>query len=254
MEPVSELLKVLLHGLQQTLGEQLVGVYLRGSLAMGDFNPDTSDVDFLAVTAQPITEEQFFLLKDFHARLADRPNAYAKELEGAYIDLHSVKRYRPGEKFPTIARGEELRWAEHGANWVLERWTVREHGIPLLGPDPRTLIDPVSTEDIRRAVSARLPDWSEWASDLDHPAWHLPLSHKAYVVETMCRALYTLETGGLCSKRQAVDWACETVPDPWRRLAQRSRAWRTNPSAPAPEEIREAARFVQWVASRAAAD
>ncbi len=32
------------------------GVYLRGSLALGDFIPATSDVDVLAVTEQPVSE------------------------------------------------------------------------------------------------------------------------------------------------------------------------------------------------------
>ncbi|HZG83698.1 aminoglycoside adenylyltransferase domain-containing protein [Paenibacillus sp.] len=236
------------------LGERLTGVYLRGSLALGDFDPETSDIDFLAATAVAITEKQFSLLQDLHARIADRPNPYAKELEGAYIDVQSLRRYRPNEKFPTIARGESLQWAEHGANWVLERWAVREHGISLWGPEPRTLIDPVSTEDIRRAVSVRLQDWSEWAewaSDMEHPAWLLPLSHKAYVVETMCRALYTLETGGLCSKRHAVDWACAMLPDPWRRLVRQSRAWSTNLAIPERSVISEVARFVRWAASMA---
>src|SRR5262249_42910570 len=40
------------------LGNNLVGIYLHGSLAMGSFNPDLSDVDFLAVTKSKLTPSQ----------------------------------------------------------------------------------------------------------------------------------------------------------------------------------------------------
>jgi hypothetical protein len=40
--PVTEILNTLLASLQDSLGENLVGLYLRGSLALGDFIPDRS--------------------------------------------------------------------------------------------------------------------------------------------------------------------------------------------------------------------
>ena len=47
----------LLDALQEILGENLVGVYLHGSLAMGSFNPERSDIDLLVVTKQGMTVE-----------------------------------------------------------------------------------------------------------------------------------------------------------------------------------------------------
>jgi hypothetical protein len=35
---------------------------------------------------------------------------------------------------------------------VIHRHVVREHGVALAGPDPRTLIDPVDARDLRAAV------------------------------------------------------------------------------------------------------
>jgi hypothetical protein len=52
--PVTEMLQTLLLGIQEAIGDELVGVYLRGSLALGDFYSVTSDLDFLAVTKRPI--------------------------------------------------------------------------------------------------------------------------------------------------------------------------------------------------------
>jgi hypothetical protein len=39
---------------------------------------------------------------------------------------------------------------------VLERWAVRERAVTLLGPDPKTLIDPVSRREIREAAAGEL--------------------------------------------------------------------------------------------------
>ena len=46
---VAEILAELLPGVQEALADNLVGIYLRGSLATADFI-DTSDVDFLVAT------------------------------------------------------------------------------------------------------------------------------------------------------------------------------------------------------------
>src|SRR5207247_1945094 len=137
---------------------------------------------------------------------------------------------------------------EHRDNWILERWTLRECGVTLLGPDPRTLIDPIARDELRAAVRNRLRDWADWADQPDDPDWLLPCGHKAYVVETMCRALYTLACGELSSKPRAVAWALETFREPWRSTVGRSRAWRTD-NAPDPTSVPEVRRFVRWAAS-----
>jgi hypothetical protein len=220
------LLGGLTAGMRAALGENLVGVYLRGSLALGAFDPATSDVDFLAIIERPVMDGEFAALAALHERLSRSANPYGDQLEGAYMDRRAAWRYAPGQRFPTIARNEALEWSAHGANWVLERWAVREHGRTLLGPEPRGLFAPVTTDELRGAVRERLRDWADFAHATDDPDWHTHLGQKAYVVETMCRALCTLETGKLRSKPQAVAWAHKALPTPWRELVERSRAWR----------------------------
>jgi predicted nucleotidyltransferase len=246
----AEILQVLFQGIEETIGDNLTGIYLRGSLALGDFDPETSDIDFLVVTHLPISDEKFAELRTLHSEIARLPNRYANDLEGAYIHRAALRRFRAGERHPTFGRGEVLRWVEHRANWVIERWIVREHGVTIIGPDPKTLINPVSAEELRDAVRDRLRDWEDWARKPDDPDWRLPLSHKAYVIETMCRGLYTVSSGALCSKPQAVEWAVETLPEPWRSLVERSRKWRTDSSLPDPATVDQVQRFVLWTASR----
>ena len=71
-EDVRALLALLLTSIQRVLGDQLVGLYLYGSLSSGDFDPASSDVDFLAVTHGAIAEDNpvFEQLRVMHARIA----------------------------------------------------------------------------------------------------------------------------------------------------------------------------------------
>lgn len=243
------LIATISRDLPMLLGDALIGLYIRGSLAMGDFDPATSDVDLFAVTAYPITAPLFDRLAAWHQELSRSPMPFADALEIAYVDRENARRFRPGRCFPTLERGGHLRWVEHGANWVLERWVLREQGIILRGPNPTTLIDPVTPAHMREAVRARIADWVAWAADEADPDWQLPRSHKAYVIETMCRALYTATHGTWVSKPHAVAWAQTTLPQPWRALVERSRTWRTDPT-PAPEVNPLLRRFIHWTAAR----
>ena len=46
---INELLEILLTSMQKILGEKLVGLYLYGSLVIGDFDPAISDIDLFAL-------------------------------------------------------------------------------------------------------------------------------------------------------------------------------------------------------------
>jgi hypothetical protein len=155
-------------------------------------------------------------------------NPYAQRLEIAYMDHKNLGCFEPGLRFPTLGQGEVLTWSEHRDNWILERWTVREHGLVLFGPQPRPLIDPISPAEITQTVRSRLQDWADWANDPDDADWLLPLSHEVYVVETMYRAWYTLTHHELSSKAQSVAGTRTTSPEPWRMLVEQSLAWRTD--------------------------
>lgn len=54
-EPIHHLLSEFVCAFRELLGERLTGVYLHGSLAMGCFNPVSSDVDLLVVVREPLS-------------------------------------------------------------------------------------------------------------------------------------------------------------------------------------------------------
>lgn len=221
---VAEIVGTLVGELVKALPADLEGIYLKGSLALGDFNPETSDVDVLVVVRRALNQADFELLDSLHRQIQTLPNRYAHELELAYIPASKLNNFAPGN-YPSLERGGGLMWKTLGSNWILDFWIVREHGLVLFGPDPKTLIDPVSADQMREAVRDRLSAWNQWVDTWDSPGWKTHMGEMRFVVETMCRAGYTLAFKQMCSKPVAVRWALTALPESWRALVEQSQTW-----------------------------
>jgi hypothetical protein len=244
---VNALLAELLAGERAVLGDDLIGLYLDGSLALGDFDPATSDVDFIAAIARPLSPGAFSALAAMHRQLRDSGRPFAAEIEGSYIPLPALRRHDPADAtFANHERGpdEALKYKAHHSDWVIHRTTVREHGITLFGPPPATLIDPVSPDDVRRATADVLRSWWATPNATEAIAQAHP-GYLTYVVQTMCRALYALERGEVVSKRAAAEWALRTQDARWNPLIERSLHWELS------EEIKdEIIAFVGYVGAQ----
>jgi hypothetical protein len=204
------------------------------------------------VTERGVSASEFQTLQRLHTRIDARGNAFGRDYEVSYIDRASLKRFGPEERrHPTVGADWEFCWGEHRANFVLERWTVREHGIVIVGPDPKTLIDPISADDLRAAVvselSARVEDW---AGSGEPPDWLRPLYYQSFEVETLCRALCMLKAGKMPTKPKAVEWALRTLPEPWRGLVEWSQECRAD-KAEDSSRIPEVMEFARWAAREA---
>ena len=225
---VNRLLRDLLTGARAALGDAFAGMYLYGSLALGDFNPRSSDIDFLVATAAEVTAEQLGALQPMHPPLAAGRTKWARELEGSYIPLAALRRYRPPDtRHPHIDRGSPaLQVEQHDTDWIIQRFSLREHGVTLAGPAPQTLIDPISADDLRQAVRDLMWWWELQLTDtqrVETPAYQV------YTILSMCRIRYTLLHGDILSKPAAVRWALQALEPRWAGLIQAAQAWQPGP-------------------------
>jgi predicted nucleotidyltransferase len=219
---VNEVLLLLLTNVKEILKDQFVGMYLYGSLSTGDFNPETSDIDFLFVTSETLSEETISELEAMHKETWATSLKRAGKLEGAYIPRELIRRHNlGGPACPTVNEGQ-FYVAPLGSDWIIQRHVVREYGVVIGGPDPKTLIDFVSPDEIRGAVLAVLQEW--WFPMLDDPSWlrQHDSAYHAFAVITMCRVLHALEHGTIVSKPQAVQWARRRLHDPWTQLIDKA--------------------------------
>ena len=218
---VNAVLQILLSSVQTILGQSFVGMYLSGSLASGDFDPHSSDIDFVVGTTDELADETFSALASMHLRIAGSGLAWATKLEGSYIPRHALRRYDPAHaRHPSLDIDDGFRLDQQGSDGVIQRYTLREHGVVLAGPVPDTLIDPIRPDDLRRAVLELLRGW--WSQQCQDPVrLHRP-GYQEYAVLTMCRALYTLRYGGIVSKPSAARWAQTALGESWAPLIERA--------------------------------
>ena len=238
---INAVLEELLSGVRAILGCRFVGMYLDGSLGIGDFEPDKSDIDFVVVTDGELSPKTFRDLKTMHERIATGPSKWARELEGSYIPQHALRHDRRPAAHPYIDRGSALALVhQESGYWVIHRHMLREHGVMLAGPPPRTLIDPVQASELREAVLGILHEW--WMPMLvDAPLLQNGF-YRCYAVLTMCRMLYTIRHGGIVSKPVAARWAEEALDRRWTPLIRDALAW----SRDVPPDLNETLAFIRY--------
>ncbi|MEO7910799.1 MAG: aminoglycoside adenylyltransferase domain-containing protein [Roseiflexaceae bacterium] len=221
---INALLDVLLTSVQAALGDHFIGMYLHGSLASGDFDPRSSDIDFVVVTAGALPDALIPALAALHAQLLDIGLKWATKLEGTYFPQQVLCRYTPSDALYPSVNEARFYMGSHGSDWVIQSHILREHGIVLAGPALRDLIDRVAPDDIRRAMRSLLREW--WAPMLHNTERLGSNEYQAYAILTMCRALYTLETGAVASKPVAARWAQAALDARRAALIERALAWR----------------------------
>jgi hypothetical protein len=223
---VNEALRELLVRAQTILGSHFVGMYLSGSLALGDFNPHSSDMDLVIVTVAPLSDDLFAALQEMHARFAVCGSPWAAKLEAVYIPEQCLRRDAPaGAKYPVLEKCRALVMDHLESGWSVQCYTLREHGLAVAGPEPRTLVDSVDPNGMRHAGSAIAGLWLEQArADPSWLAWLRQRENQAFVVLTLCRLLYTLESGAVASKPGAARWAQQALGPRWAGLIERALA------------------------------
>jgi len=112
---VNAVLRLLLQEVRGILGPEFVGMYCYGSLSLGDFEPGSSDIDFLVVSAHELPESMLHALDAMHARIAASGLLWAEKLEGSYIPRATLRRYDPANnRHPTIGMDWPRAWLSLG--------------------------------------------------------------------------------------------------------------------------------------------
>lgn len=233
---VNEILHVLRSNVKEVLGHQFIGMYLYGSLANGEFD-EYSDIDVLIITEREISESTFSALEEVHKRINKIDSPWANQIEASYIPQTAMRRFDPTNKFhPHMDRGdnEVLHWMSHESDWIVQRHILRERGIVIEGPGLQSLIDPVSSDELRRAVAGVLPLWIN--PILEDSSRIIKRGYQSYCVLTLCRMFYTLRHGEIVSKPAAANWALENLNPKWRLLIERALNGRQTPSLEAGSE------------------
>lgn len=224
--PYSEINSVLTEwadGLKRLLGEKIVGLYLSGSLAYGDFVRERSDIDLQAVVQNPLTEDELKSVERLHKDVERRCPEWADRIECSYVPLEFMNEVTPpGKPRPWWGLGTFHAEAPAGNEWIINHYLLSKHGITLAGADFNDLIPLIDIDSVRRASAKDL--FQEWIPKVHDDVWLSNSHHQSYLVLNLCRILHTVIHGEPGSKKVAGEWAKVTYPQ-WKSLIEEAEGW-----------------------------
>lgn len=216
-----EVLKIFVTKIKAELAENLIGIYLVGSLASGDFDLD-SDVDFLVVIDTKLPEINIRSLQDIQIKVHDIDCYPAKHLEGSYISISDLNNWSSvGEKKLYYFDNGSTTFEQsiHDNKWHV-RWILRERGITLIGQKPETILQSIPLDELFSEINTTmLRVIKEFKDEINRPLSFLNSQFgQSFAVLTYCRMLHTLHTGTVQSKKAGAKWAKQFVEPKWIKL------------------------------------
>ena len=215
------------HASQGVLRDNFVGLYLLGSLAIGDFDL-TSDVDFMIVTKNELSDDELGRMQSCHTALISRDTRWVKHLEYSFFSLQKLFELSSPYGADGLRNASEARqlWyfcngsstverSDHD-NTLVTRWTLRNKSRAVLGPEPATFAPDVSANALRQEIQKSMLGWEKLILDDASPFDNR--FHQVFMVLNNCRALQDLHEGKITSKLEGVAWAKQSIDRRWYSL------------------------------------
>jgi predicted nucleotidyltransferase len=209
---VREQVDRLLTAFASILADDLIGVYLHGSLALGCFNPQHSDLDLLVITStsmplntkrqaielllacsqQPRPIEISFLARD-HLLPWRYPTPF---------DLHYSETWRD-RYVEDLASGRWQAWDahHHDPDLAAHITVLNARGICLIGAPIASVFPSVPARDYCASLAADIQDSFEWIA-----------ANPVYTILNCCRTYAYLREQHLFSKEEGGRWALQILP------------------------------------------
>ncbi|WP_339303371.1 aminoglycoside adenylyltransferase domain-containing protein [Paenibacillus sp. FSL R5-0519] len=200
--------------LKEELTDALVGIYLHGSMAMGCFHPNQSDIDILVVSreqrsadtyrriAQKLMqiEDEMRITKGFELSIVLESIVvampYPTPFEFHYSAYHREK-YRTDEQY--LCGGYE------DPDLVAHMAVIYDRGIVLDGTPIKDLFQPENREHMIASIT------SDASSALEEI-----VDNPVYYVLSLCRVLLYVRDSVIHSKREAGEWALTELPSKYK--------------------------------------
>lgn len=201
------------------LGDNLVGVYVHGSIAFGCFNWANSDIDYVVVAFAPLklAEKRSLMESVIWINQAAPP----KGLEMSVILKEYCTHFTHPAPFELHFSNAHLTWYRNNPDEYLEKMrgtdpdlaahvTVINHkGIALIGAPIKDVFSPV---DARFYLDSIKLDIEGCREDI--------MKNPVYVALNLCRALAFVEEELVLSKREGGLWALKRLPEEYHALVE----------------------------------
>ncbi|HPF16115.1 MAG TPA: DUF4111 domain-containing protein [Thermotogota bacterium] len=203
---------------QRILGETLVGIYLHGSLAMGCFHPDISDIDFLVVVEKPLVKEIKKKLIQTLVNLNEVKPAKGfemsvlllKDTQNFTYPTPFILHYSNSHQENFLQKGQ---LCENGKDPDLAAHitVLKNRGKVIYGKAIEEVFSNVPSEDYLKALIYDIDDAKELMSE-----------NPVYFTLNICRTLCYMKEGKILSKVEGGRWGLNNLPNKFHRIIQQS--------------------------------
>lgn len=202
---------------QNILEDNLVGIYLHGSAAMGCFNAQMSDIDLLVVVNAAISDR----IKRQYMDMVVELNAYApkKGMELSIVKRDVCKPFIYPTPFELHFSNAHLKWYKTNPLEYIDKmkgtdkdlaahFTIIYHrGKCLYGEEIRAVFEEVCREFYFDSIWCDVKDAEE--EIMENPT---------YIILNLCRVLAYRKDGLILSKQEGGKWGLDNVPEIYQPL------------------------------------
>jgi hypothetical protein len=249
---VQPLLDEYLAAVARELPGFVTAFYVHGSIALGEFQPKYSDIDFIAVISRRASEDDVAGLTAIHNDLKAK---YAQNpLSGSYLQPGGLGRLADAIDAAPYFQDGVMQHGHFDINAVTW-WVLKNRGLTLLGAPATEL--PI-TVDMDRMIADMHRNMNEyWAQYTRKPAriaWLLSDYGVQWAIPGVLRQFYTFEERAITSKTGACEYALQHAPQRWHRIIQEAINIRTGRETRlygfAPLRALDAYLFLRYISAR----
>lgn len=219
----------LVRAVREILAQNLVGIYLHGSLAMGCFNPERSDLDLLVLTREGMTVQVKRRVAELLLQHSDAPRpieiSFLRQADldpweyPTPFDLHYSEDWRQQTR-EQLESGAWQTWNDRrpkDPDLAAHVTITRARGICLAGRPIKRVFPPVPHEHYAGSILSDVQDAINEGRDGIAGA-------PVYYVLNLCRVYAYLREGRICSKEEGGTWGARVLPDELRAVVRQALA------------------------------
>ncbi|GFZ29758.1 nucleotidyltransferase [Clostridium zeae] len=210
--------------LKCTFNDKVFGVYIYNSVALGNFDDNKSDIDFITVINEDFNDVDLKKLKLIHQKLINAYK-YARKMEVMYIKFDEVGKgnneISPYLYFADRKLHEYGYYDINSVTW----WTLKNYGIAIKSPDISNLQLNVEWKDVITNMNHNLNFY--WKTKLKNKFIFITDYWIEFSILTLCRILYTFENNKITSKVEAAEFASNVVDEKYKMIISEALRIRT---------------------------
>lgn len=219
---INQLLEKFKSDVISILSDNLIGIYLFGSLTYGDFEPGRSDIDISVITNTLLTPTEYKKIEKLHKIIEKNYPNWQGRLECSYTPLSYFKSPVPPRDRPYWGQSE-FYMATYGNEWIINNFLLQEYGVTIYGKPFANVCPRILISQVQEACKKDL--LKEWEPKLNDDLWLADPHYQSYLVLNLCRILHTIINGQASSKNASALWVKTKFPQ-WRKLINQALAWK----------------------------